>query len=248
SLVRKLPEAVAVSAPSAAGSSASPLPSAPAPARHERRTPEPLGQQRYKIQFTAGRELCDKLREAQALLRQQIPDGELAEIFNRALTLLVEDLKRKKFAQTSRPAKRRQTSGDGPSRHIPAEIKRAVYARDGGSCAFVGRSGRRCGVRDRLELHHLDPWARSASHSVTGIELRCQQHTTRRSATSERTTWRASGRARRACCRALPFPGTVTEVHIVARRQRATEISRPAPEGVRARSTAQRGQRSGPGA
>ncbi|MEE9281420.1 MAG: hypothetical protein V3V67_14700 [Myxococcota bacterium] len=51
-----------------------------------------------------------------------------------------------------------------------------MYVRDGGSCAFVGRSGRRCRVRDRLELHHLDPWARSASHSVKGIELRCQQH------------------------------------------------------------------------
>ncbi|MEE9279826.1 MAG: hypothetical protein V3V67_06590, partial [Myxococcota bacterium] len=97
-LVRELPEPVPLSAPAAAGSSASALPSAPAPARYERRTPEPLGQQRYKIQFTAGREFCDKLREAQALLRQQIPDGELAEIFDRALTLLVEDLKRKKFA------------------------------------------------------------------------------------------------------------------------------------------------------
>ncbi len=176
SLVRKLPEPVPVSAPSAAGSSASPLPSAPAPARYERRTPEPLGQRRFKIQFTASQELRDKLREAQSLLRRQVPDGDLAEIFDRALTLLVEDVKRKKFAQTSRPAKRRQTSGDGPSRHIPAEIKRAVYARDGGSCAFVGRSGRRCGVRDRLEFHHLDPWARSGSHSVKGIELRCQQH------------------------------------------------------------------------
>ncbi len=175
SLVRELPEPVAVSAPAAAGSRAAPLPSAPAPARYERRTPEPLGQRRYKIQFTAGPELCCKLREAQALLRQQIPDGDLAEIFDRALTLLVEDVKRKKFAQTSRPAKRERASG-GRSRHIPAEIKRAVYARDGGSCAFVARNGRRCGVRERLEYHHLDPWARSLSHSVNGIELRCQQH------------------------------------------------------------------------
>ncbi len=176
SLVRKLPEFLPVSALPGAGPTASAVPSGPAPARYERRTPEPLGQKRYKIQFTAGRELCDKLREAQALLRQQIPDGELAEIFDRALTLLVEDVKRKKFAQTSRPAKRKQTSGAGPSRHIPAEIKRAVYARDGGSCAFVGRNGRRCRVRDRLEFHHLDPWAIAGSHSVKGIELRCQQH------------------------------------------------------------------------
>ncbi len=53
SLVRKLPEPVPVSAPSAAGSTASAVRSAPEPARYERRTPEPLGQKRYKIQLTA---------------------------------------------------------------------------------------------------------------------------------------------------------------------------------------------------
>lgn len=185
SLVRRLPDtgrgwAPAVPQPTrdaSDGVHSGPEPPAPArPPRYERRTPEPLGRERFKIQFTASQELCDKLREAQALLRHKIPDGELAQIFDRALTLLVEDVKRKKFAQTPRPAKRRQVSGDRPSRYIPAEIKRAVYARDGGSCAFVGRNGRRCGERDWLELHHLDPWARSGSHSVGGIELRCQQH------------------------------------------------------------------------
>ena len=143
--------------------------------------PEPLGRERFKIQFTASRELYEKLREAQALLRHQIPSGELAEIFNRALTLLVEDAKRRRFAQTSRPAARR-ASKDGPadrgpvSRHIPAEIKRAVAARDSGRCAFVARSGRRCESRDFLEFHHEQPWARSKRHSVENIELRCRAH------------------------------------------------------------------------
>ena len=149
--------------------------------RSERTDPEPLGRERFKIRFTASWELCRKLREAQALLRHQIPGGDLAEIFDRALTLLVEDAKRRRFAQTSRPAARdateRRLAGSGPaSRHIPAEIKRRVTARDQGSCTFVARSGRRCESRDFLEFHHKQPWARSRSHSVDGIELRSRAH------------------------------------------------------------------------
>ena len=143
--------------------------------------PEPLGQDRFKVQFTATRELRDKLREAQALLRHQVPDGNLAEIFDRALTLLVREAKRRKFAATSHPASRRAIDAGNvdptrASRHIPAEIKRAVVARDRGRCSFRSRTGRRCDALDLLEFHHKDPWARSRRHEVDRIELRCRAH------------------------------------------------------------------------
>jgi hypothetical protein len=160
-----------------------PLRAAPIPAalatRPPSSAPQPLGQERFKIQFTASRALCQKLREAQALLRHQVPSGDLAEIFERALTLLVEDAKRKKFAQKSRPAPRNRSKRDErkpASRHIPAEVKRAVAARDRGRCAFVASSGRRCGSRDFVEFHHKESWARSRRHAVEGIELRCRAH------------------------------------------------------------------------
>ena len=140
--------------------------------------PSPLGGKRFKIEFTGDETLCGKLREARALLRHQIPNGDIAEIFDRALTLLLEDAKRKKFAQTSSPRSRSKGSrGPGTSsRHIPAEIKRAVFARDAGRCAFVARNGRRCGSRDFIEYHHLNPWAKAKRHSIDGIELRCRGH------------------------------------------------------------------------
>jgi hypothetical protein len=151
-------------------------------ATEPRRTPEPLGGERYKVQFTASRALCDRLREAQALLGHQIPDGDLAEIFGRALDLLVEEVKRKKFARASR-RKRRQPQGSEaarasarPSRHIPARIKRAVAERDAERCAFVAPSGRRCNARARLEFHHLEPWGRAHQHSVDRVTLRCRAH------------------------------------------------------------------------
>ena len=142
------------------------------------RAPSPLGGKRYKIQFAGNQALYDKLHQARALLRHQIPNGDMVEIFDRALTLLVEDAKRRKFAQTSSPRKRSKGAKKpgAPSLHIPAEIKRAVFERDGGRCAFVARNGRRCGSPDFLEFHHLDPWARARRHSVERIELRCRGH------------------------------------------------------------------------
>src|SRR5207344_1541308 len=41
---------------------------------------EPLSPSRYKIQFTAGPELHDDLERLRALLRSEVPDGDLATI------------------------------------------------------------------------------------------------------------------------------------------------------------------------
>ena len=49
------------------------------------------------------RETHDKFRRAQALLRHAVPSGDAAEIFDRAVTLLVEQLERQRFAETERP-------------------------------------------------------------------------------------------------------------------------------------------------
>ena len=173
--VRRLPQ---TGAPRLQSMATTPAPHPPSlPARAPSWLPEPLGRERFKIQFTADRALREKLREAQALLRHQIPDGDLAELFDRALTLLVKDARRKKFAETPRPAARRTADERrSASRHIPAEIRRAVVARDRGRCAFLARNGRRCEARDFIEFHHKQPWAKSKRHSVEGIELRCRAH------------------------------------------------------------------------
>ena len=94
-----------------------------------------LAPDQYKITFTASAATCQKLRQAQDLLRHQVPDGNPAEIFDRALSALLEDLARKKLGASDRP--RRGRGASPGSRHIPAEVKRAVWLRDGGSCAFV---------------------------------------------------------------------------------------------------------------
>jgi hypothetical protein len=97
----------------------------------------PLTPERYKIQVTVSAETHDKLRRAQDVLRHVIPNGDPAAILDRALTLLVADLERTRLAATPRPRRSRETAPG--ARHVPAAVKRQVWARDQGSARSSGR-------------------------------------------------------------------------------------------------------------
>jgi len=134
----------------------------------------PLAPERYEIRFTASQEMREKLRVAQDLLGHALPSGDLAQVFDRALTLLVADLTRRKFAATGRP---RGSGGQSDeSRNIPAEVKRRVDARDQRRCGFVAPNGRRCDERRFLEFHHVVPYAAGGQPTVENIQLRCRAH------------------------------------------------------------------------
>ena len=148
------------------------------PLANERHAPrpaesKPIAAERYKIQFTVDRETYDKLRLAQDLLRHAVPSGDPAVIFERAVTLLVAQLQRQKTAATNRPQRPRRSNGF--SRHIPSAVKRTVWQRDGGRCAFEGTHGR-CPETGFLEYHHVVPFAAGGKTSAENIQLRCRAH------------------------------------------------------------------------
>jgi hypothetical protein len=142
---------------------------------------KPLATDRYEIRFTASAETRDKLKVAQDLLRHAIPGGDVAAIFDRALSELIEAHSRRKMAVVRRPEKTRAApAGARPavqrSRHVEAEVKRVVWARDGGRCAFFAASGHRCGERAFLEYHHVVPFAAGGETTIVNIQLRCRAH------------------------------------------------------------------------
>ena len=61
------------------------------------------------------------------------------------------------------------------SRNIPASVRRLVWTRDQGRCAFVGARGR-CTETGRLEFHHVVPFARGGPPTAENISLRCRAH------------------------------------------------------------------------
>ena len=160
--------------PARPSSAPTPMEPQPAPApQPPRPVIAPLTPERYRVQFTVSAETHDKLRRVQNLLCREIPSGDPAAIFERALDLLLQDVEKKKLAAAAKPRPPRATR-DG-SRDIPAHVVRAVWKRDGGQCAFMGRSGR-CTERRFLEWHHVQPFGHQGPATVDNISLRCRAH------------------------------------------------------------------------
>lgn len=137
----------------------------------------PLAPDEFKIQFTGSRALRDKLREAQALLRHRVPNGDLASIVEMALDTLIAQVKKERFAVGCKPRQRKTpTPDEAATRHIPDDIRRAVFARDGGRCTFTDETGRRCNEKNALEFDHIDGFALARSHSMDRIRLLCRAH------------------------------------------------------------------------
>jgi 5-methylcytosine-specific restriction endonuclease McrA len=142
-----------------------------------RETITPLAPGRYKVQFTAGAELRDKLDRLRALMRSSVPDGDLAAIIDAAVTEKLERLEARRFGRTKAPRKAPPAAQEPPSsRHVPAAVRRAVYERDGGRCRYIDDQGRRCSAREGLEFHHRHPFALGGRHSVDEMALLCRTH------------------------------------------------------------------------
>jgi len=136
----------------------------------------PLSPERYRLNVTLSAEAHRNLRKAQDLLQHAHPGADPAIVIERALNCLVERLESIKVAKTERPRlKEPQVGKASKSRRIPAPVKRAVWERDGGRCAFVGNRGR-CTETGRLEFHHIVPWALGGASIPGNLSLRCRAH------------------------------------------------------------------------
>jgi hypothetical protein len=109
--------------------------------------------------------------------------GDLGEVLREAIRCaLVKHGKRKgavaperkKFAPVASPDEPMDGSSD--PRFIPAEVKRAVWTRDGGRCAWVSPDGKRCGSTWKLQLGHIRPVALGGTSTVENIRIECLNH------------------------------------------------------------------------
>jgi hypothetical protein len=175
--VRKLPAPKAAPAPAALPREPAAACAAPARPLTKAMRPvvEPLAPARFLVKFTVGEAFQARLVRAQELLGRRVAPGDLEAVFGPALELLVQKLEKQKNGATDRPRKNpRPTRPD--SRHVPAGLKRAVQAQDGGQCSYVGRDGRRCTARSGLEYGHIDPYALGGPMTSDNVRLLCRRH------------------------------------------------------------------------
>lgn len=128
----------------------------------------PLAPSRYHFSTTISDRAHKALRKLKDLSRK-----DESAILEEAFELLLEKKLKQKAALTERPRTQRS---EEYGRTIPAEIRREVYKRDEGQCAYLALDGTRCAETKHIEFHHIHPWARGGGHSVENVALRCRAH------------------------------------------------------------------------
>ena len=154
------------------------VPPRPPPQRAEVKA---LSAKTYSVTFTVDSALQAKLEQAEELMRHRVGPGNTVAVIEAALDLLIAEVKKERFGVGRKPrgtpayAEQREVV----TRHIPDAIKREVYERDGGQCAFVAPDGRRCEERGGLEFEHTEGFARTRRHAVEELKLLCRAHNQR---------------------------------------------------------------------
>lgn len=154
-----------------------PQPAPPAP------RPEPLSATTYKITFTAGQTLKDRMDEVTALLSHAVPNADLPTVLERALDIARDHLVKQRFgAKALAPGPADQAPAPAatdtrPTRYIPAAVRAAVWKRDQGRCTYTDPvTGHRCNSPRFLEIHHRTPHALQGSNTPDNLTLHCRTH------------------------------------------------------------------------
>jgi hypothetical protein len=134
---------------------------------------EPLTPELRRLHMTVTKTFVDKLDAARKGQGHAQPGASAEKVLEAALDLLLAQ-QAKRRAEVRRPQQNpRSTKNPG---HVPAAVKRAVWARDEGKCQFPLDSGGICGSTLRLEIDHIRPLARGGQSTVANCRLACRFH------------------------------------------------------------------------
>jgi phage terminase small subunit len=156
---------------------------------------KPVTQDQSEVRFVADQKLLDQLEQIKGLLAHKNSNMTLAELIGEMAKLSLEKLQPKPPKPSQTPQdhsgagaaptqvlpKRAVVKNSRPtsqmSRYVPAEVKRAVYHRDGGKCCYVDRAtGRRCNSTFGIEYEHIRPFAQGGNATVYNIQILCKSH------------------------------------------------------------------------
>jgi 5-methylcytosine-specific restriction endonuclease McrA len=177
-MIRALPTPAPKPAPTLPTHSPRPSPQpTPPPANHGSRPAPPAATEvLHRLAVTVTTAVRAKLDRAVALLKHAVPSGDLGAVIERALDALIAATEKRRFGAGSA---RRAAKSKARTRRIPASVRREVFERDGGACAYVDPEGRRCGCAQGVELHHVVPFARGGANTAENLRMYCRAHNQR---------------------------------------------------------------------
>ena len=135
-----------------------------------------VSEDRWSLRVTVDRALKEDLETLSTLLSHVFPKGDLAAVLHEAIRCGIEKHgKRKGAVKPTREMTPKARPPKDPAA-IPAEMRRRVWERDGGRCAFTTPDGRRCGSRWKLEVDHVRPPSRGGTATIDNLRLACRAH------------------------------------------------------------------------
>jgi hypothetical protein len=139
--------------------------------RRGRVTPCATGDYDVRLSITEAEHA--ELVRAQALLGHSVPSGDPALIYARAMTHYLAHLEKQRLGVKPGAA---APGAEPGGRAIPKALRRFVWERDGGRCAFVSADGHRCEETARLEIDHITPVALGDKSTPDNLRLLCSTH------------------------------------------------------------------------
>jgi 5-methylcytosine-specific restriction endonuclease McrA len=130
----------------------------------------------WSLRVTVDRALKEDLETLTVLLSHKVRKGDLAAVLHEAVRCGIEKHGKRKGAVKPSRKVAPKVAGSKDAAAIPAEVRRQVWERDGGSCAWTGPDGRRCGSRWKLEVDHVRPPSRGGTSTLGNLRLACRQH------------------------------------------------------------------------
>ncbi|MFI5349092.1 MAG: HNH endonuclease [Elusimicrobiota bacterium] len=125
---------------------------------------------RVQFSFTANEIFFREVERAKELLRHQSPAGRLEDVFEAAVTALLDKI------DPERRIRRGRARVSPYRRRISPAQRDAVWRRDGGRCVYRSSDGRVCGARAGLQIDHILPWARGGASDPKNLRLLCRAH------------------------------------------------------------------------
>lgn len=139
-------------------------------------SPAEASPQRVHFSFTSDERLLADVERAKDLLRGKYPDPDFEAVFGEGVRMMLDRIDPDRRSVRERVPAAAQP-GDPRSRVPPAWVKRAVWKRDSGHCAFRGEGGRLCRSTAGLQYDHIVPWALGGrSEDPANIRLLCRTH------------------------------------------------------------------------
>ncbi len=130
---------------------------------------------RHQLKMTVGPDFIALLDHVRDAMSHSHPGASLEILFAECMKTTLREHARRARADAARPLATPRPSNEN-SRHVPAEVRRAVWKRDEGRCTFIATDGHRCGATRKLTLHHDHAYARGGPPTLENLRLVCSGH------------------------------------------------------------------------